>query len=410
MIAAANKSAPLPAPSVAVARGGPAPAVNAQPVASAFAALVEELSGAAEPPVAKLAVPVTTAVPVPPKPEQMQAPDGQPEAPAPQQPAPVQAPDGQTQASAPQPAVPVDSKPVRGRGMPEPAPAAERKALPEFQIPFLSVTVPVPPAPLPSLKPAAAAGSRPEERASAAIKADDPAPPETMAVNDAALVVRLRTPHDAATPAAPAPEASKAASPVAAVAPKTVDDPQPSPVVVREISELPRVTEPLAAAAPAALPATPPVPVHTTTEVAAVRTPEAAARPAHESATPTRATYIEEPPEVRQAPQQPIRSVSLEFSPDGASDVRLRLSEKGGEVHISLHSSDTSLTSRLHEGVHDLVGSLSSAGYEADAWTPNQGGQNGQREPEQRRNRRTVHNESGEDFSDALQQPIQEVS
>src|SRR5665213_2585551 len=103
MIAAANKAAPLPAPAVAVAHGGPAPAVNAQPVASAFAALVEELSGGAEPPIAKLAVPATTAIPVPAKTEQAQASDPQPAA-------PVQTPDGRAQAPAPQPAVPVDSK------------------------------------------------------------------------------------------------------------------------------------------------------------------------------------------------------------------------------------------------------------------------------------------------------------
>jgi hypothetical protein len=60
--------------------------------------------------------------------------------------------------------------------------------------------------------------------------------------------------------------------------------------------------------------------------------------------------------------------------------------------------------------VHDLVGSLSSAGYEAEAWTPGQGQQGSQREPEQRRNRRADSEEAGEAFGDVFQQPIQEIS
>jgi hypothetical protein len=109
--------------------------------------------------------------------------------------------------------------------------------------------------------------------------------------------------------------------------------------------------------------------------------------------------------------QQPLRAVSLEFSPDGASDVRVRLSEKAGEVHISLHSSDASLASSLHEGVNDLIGSLSSAGYEADAWTPGQGHSNNQREPDQQQSRNTGPNgPGGEEFGDMFDQTTQEVS
>jgi hypothetical protein len=88
------------------------------------------------------------------------------------------------------------------------------------------------------------------------------------------------------------------------------------------------------------------------------------------------------------------------------------MSERAGEVHISLHSSDSALASRLHDGVHDLVGSLSKAGYDAEAWTPSQGRQNNQREPDtSRKTRRDGSSGSGaEDFDGMLQQPIQEVS
>jgi hypothetical protein len=120
---------------------------------------------------------------------------------------------------------------------------------------------------------------------------------------------------------------------------------------------------------------------------------------------------MEQPEPARQTPAQPLRSLSLEFSPDGAGDVRLRLAEKSGEVHISLHSSDASISSRLHEGVHELVGSLSSAGYEAEAWTPGQGQRNNQGEPEQPKNPRPNRNASEtEDFGDLFQSPNQEAA
>ncbi len=69
----------------------------------------------------------------------------------------------------------------------------------------------------------------------------------------------------------------------------------------------------------------------------------------------------------------PLRTVSIDFSADGAQDVRLRLSERAGDVHVSLHSADGVLSGSLHAGVGDLVQSLAAAGYDAQAWTPDDG-------------------------------------
>jgi hypothetical protein len=118
--------------------------------------------------------------------------------------------------------------------------------------------------------------------------------------------------------------------------------------------------------------------------------------------------HLEEPlPDQPKQQAQPLRSISIEFTPDGAQDVRLRLAERAGDVHISLHSTDPVLAGRLSNGVHDLVGTLANAGYDAQAWTPGQGRQN-QRSPEDpRRNRRTNLTETGaEEFGAVMQQPI----
>ncbi len=218
-------------------------------------------------------------------------------------------------------------------------------------------------------------------------------------MNDTALEVRIKAPTHESNPK----PVATSAEPV-----PTVAMPAPAPSEPATLKPLPEL--PLAQPALQPVPAVAVNPAHAVAAEVTVRTPEAPAHPAVQS-TPSsaRSTDIEEPVSARDT-QQPLRSVSLEFSPDGAGDVRLRLSEKSGEIHISLHSSDASLSSRLHEGVHDLVGSLSSAGYEADAWTPGQGHQNNQREPEQRRNRRTDSKENGEAFGDVFQQPIQEIS
>jgi hypothetical protein len=104
--------------------------------------------------------------------------------------------------------------------------------------------------------------------------------------------------------------------------------------------------------------------------------------------------------------QSPLRSVSIDFTPDGARDVRLRLAERGGDVHVTLHSTDPALTGRLSAGVHELAGSLANAGYDAQAWT-NQQGRQGQRpyEEAQKPRRSSDADPDGEDFGGLLQQP-----
>jgi hypothetical protein len=121
------------------------------------------------------------------------------------------------------------------------------------------------------------------------------------------------------------------------------------------------------------------------------------------------------PPE-RLAPEKsaapPVKSVALEFTPDGTRDVKVRLSERGGEVHVSVHSTDPAVTKDLRAGVTDLASVLERAGYDAKAWAGDrqqQGNPQQQQEqtPQRRNNRSGDH---AQQFESILQQPNQENS
>lgn len=137
----------------------------------------------------------------------------------------------------------------------------------------------------------------------------------------------------------------------------------------------------------------------------------------NDSATPRPAaqTAPAAPPE-RAMPDKsntpPVKSVALEFTPDGTRDVKVRLSERGGEVHVSVHSTDPAVTKDLRAGVTDLASVLEHAGYDAKAWAGDRQQQgNPQQQEEQTPQRR--NNRSGDDaqqFDSILQQPNQENS
>lgn len=102
--------------------------------------------------------------------------------------------------------------------------------------------------------------------------------------------------------------------------------------------------------------------------------------------------------------------MSLEFTPDGGRDIRLRVVERGGEVHVSLHSTDNGLTDRLREGVQDLAGALINAGYDAEAWTPQDNPRRQQPEDSlELPRRRSQSTTQDEDFAGLLGNPIQET-
>jgi hypothetical protein len=215
------------------------------------------------------------------------------------------------------------------------------------------------------------------------------------------------------TPAAPEPPVDAPAAdvlrPVDAAHPIAAPHP-----IVETVPAQPIVHRSGAAAAAVSATATvsiPAIPAHTapaSIPIPASTPAPSAARDAKPEPPPLGALLREQ--SATEQPKAPLRSLSLEFTPDGANDIKVRLSERGGDVHISLHGTDASLAGRMREGVGDLVGSLSKAGYDAQAWTPDQGRQNQRQEPEQRKAPRNPSGgDNAEEFSGILQQPIQEI-
>ncbi len=118
-----------------------------------------------------------------------------------------------------------------------------------------------------------------------------------------------------------------------------------------------------------------------------------------------RATPTAQEPPADKTSAQPLKSLSLEFTPDGARDVRVRLAERGGEVHVSLHSSDPAITKNLRDGVTDLAGVLAQAGYDAKAWTSSRQQQNPQQREEPAKEPLRAGSATGaESFDGLLQQ------
>ncbi|HVV43747.1 MAG TPA: hypothetical protein VHC72_01035 [Bryobacteraceae bacterium] len=98
----------------------------------------------------------------------------------------------------------------------------------------------------------------------------------------------------------------------------------------------------------------------------------------------------------------PVRSVAIEFRPDGTHDVRVRLAEHAGEVHVSVHSADPVVTQNLQEGVTGLAATLAQAGYDARAWTPDQGQK--QQQPREEREAKREKRTADTKFEGALEE------
>lgn len=67
------------------------------------------------------------------------------------------------------------------------------------------------------------------------------------------------------------------------------------------------------------------------------------------------------------------RDISLKLSPNDSPGVELRISERGGKVHVAVHSTDGDLRHSLQSNLGELVGRLERKGFETETWTPSHG-------------------------------------
>ena len=319
----------------------------------------------------------------------------------------------------------------------------------------VEILLPVPPPvarPMPETS--RATGGGPTDKAGVTLSAT-PAAPETMPAPEAAVHLRIKAPPEQV----PDPAEGTAIAQSAALRPTRVEQQQPveqkpteslRPEAVRnrEVEVAPATTQPgepleaetnirIQSASPDSQPMAhhgserqgerPPderKPSPVTRDTPAETLPErsqteSAVAPVFSARTPELPSHIpgRATPDVRPVPGElippqpmpkaPLKSISLEFSPEGSADVQLKLSERAGEVHVSLHSSDAKLNHQLRSGIGDLANALAGAGYEAEAWTSQERGGRQQREqyqPAERQERK-----AGAMFQATLNESPQEV-
>lgn len=90
------------------------------------------------------------------------------------------------------------------------------------------------------------------------------------------------------------------------------------------------------------------------------------AKPAQDDRAPQFSEAQNEPAE---SAGEVVRAISLNLSSKDQS-VQVRLSERAGELHVTVRTPDAGLTHGLREGLSDLVGRLEHGGYRAEAWQP----------------------------------------
>lgn len=65
-----------------------------------------------------------------------------------------------------------------------------------------------------------------------------------------------------------------------------------------------------------------------------------------------------------------VREISLRLSNPEQGAVQVRLSERAGELQVTVRTPDTGLTRGLRDGLPDLMGRLQVNGYRAETWQP----------------------------------------
>ncbi len=82
-------------------------------------------------------------------------------------------------------------------------------------------------------------------------------------------------------------------------------------------------------------------------------------------------------PEAQNEPNEPtsgsVRDIAIQLSNKDQGTVQVRLSERAGELRVSVRTPDVGLSRGLRDGITDLVGRLEHNGYRAETWQPSDG-------------------------------------
>ena len=69
------------------------------------------------------------------------------------------------------------------------------------------------------------------------------------------------------------------------------------------------------------------------------------------------------------APQKTARDITLELD-SGSQRVAVRLTERGGEVHVAVRTPDAGLAEGLRQGLPSLAAKLEQSGFRTETWHP----------------------------------------
>lgn len=92
-----------------------------------------------------------------------------------------------------------------------------------------------------------------------------------------------------------------------------------------------------------------------------------AGKPAAESRAPQ---FLEPAQDTPARNGESVKDISLRLSDKDQNSVQVRLSERAGELRVSVRTPDDGLTRGLRDGLSELVGRLEHNGYKAETWQP----------------------------------------
>ncbi len=94
------------------------------------------------------------------------------------------------------------------------------------------------------------------------------------------------------------------------------------------------------------------------------------------AAEPAAPQFAEPQGETTARAGESVRDISLRLTNAEQGAVQVRLSERAGELHVSVRTPDTGLTRGLRDALPELMGRLQVNGYRAETWQPGGNGSN----------------------------------